>query len=332
VNADPILVAGAGSWGTALAILLARNGQPTRLWGRGSEHIARLAEDRRNQRYLPGAPFPAELQLATDLNNALAGTRDVIVALPCAGLREFLLLAAKTPGNRRYALACKGLEPGTQRLPHEIVAEVLGPATPVAIISGPTFAAEVARDLPTAVTVASQDLAFAQDLVSRLHSKTFRAYTSADVTGVAIAGAVKNVLAIAAGVADGLGFGANTRAALITRGLAEMTRLGRALGGQSETFMGLAGLGDLLLTCTDDQSRNRRIGLALARGETIQAASAALGQVAEGVRTAEPVVQLAARLETEMPICAQVARLVRGECSPREAVGELLGRDPKPEG
>ncbi len=332
MNADPVLVAGAGSWGTALAILLARNGQPTLLWGRNPKHIADLQRERRNQRYLAGATFPAELTPTTDLTAALAEARDLMVALPCAGLRGFLDQVAAHPGPRRVALACKGLEPGTQRLPHEIVIEILGESTPVAVVSGPTFAAEVARELPTAVTVATQDQGFSQDLVARLHSKTFRAYTSTDVTGVAIAGAVKNVLAIAAGVADGLGFGANARAALITRGLAEMTRLGRALGGQAETFMGLAGLGDLLLTCTDDQSRNRRIGLALARGEGIEAAIAALGQVAEGIRTAEPVVQLAARLATEMPICAQVARLVRGDCTPREAVGELLARDPKPEG
>lgn len=329
----PILVAGAGSWGTALAILLARNGQPTYLWGRNPAHIADLKCDHQNRCYLPGVVFPQNLWPVSDLDQALQSTHDLILAVPCAGLREVLALLTQTSSARqwRIAWACKGFEPGTHKLIHEVIEEMLGRRQPMAAISGPNFAHEVAAGLPAAVTVASPDAEFARDLVTRLHRGAFRAYTSDDIIGVEVGGAVKNVLAIAAGVADGLEFGANTRAALITRGLVEMIRIGTALNGRRETFMGLAGLGDLVLTCTDDRSRNRRLGLALAKGQTVERAIASIGQVVEGIRTAYEVDFLACKQGIEMPITEQVARLLKGECQPREAVQALLAREPKQE-
>ncbi|HEY5720448.1 MAG TPA: NAD(P)H-dependent glycerol-3-phosphate dehydrogenase, partial [Gammaproteobacteria bacterium] len=279
----PIAVLGAGSWGTALAIRLAHNGNPTRLWGHDPDEVAPLARDRVNARYLPGAPFPAGLDATADLAAALAGVRDVLVAVPSHAFAETLgRLAGHAPAGMRVAWATKGLEPETGRLLSEVAAERLPAAQALAVVSGPTFAREVAAGLPTAVTVAANRRAFADALTRRLHAETFRAYTSRDLVGVQLGGAVKNVLAIAAGIADGLGFGANARAALITRGLAEMLRLGRALGARRDTFMGLAGLGDLVLTCTDDQSRNRRFGLALGRGTPPARALAEIGQVVEG--------------------------------------------------
>jgi glycerol-3-phosphate dehydrogenase (NAD(P)+) len=235
------------------------------------------------------------------------------------------------PNGAGFAWATKGLEPGGGRFLHEVTAEILGAAWPAAVISGPSFAGEVARGLPTAVTVASRDAAHARRVAALLHGSNLRAYTSADVIGVELGGAVKNVLAIAAGIADGLGFGANARAALITRGLAEMARLGLAVGGQRETFMGLAGIGDLVLTCTDDQSRNRRFGLAIGRGETAEAAFAAIGQVVEGAATVREALRLARRHQVEMPITEQVDEVLYHGQDPRRAVEILLARDPKPE-
>jgi len=327
-----ILVLGAGSWGTALAILLARNGQSVRLWGHSPEHIRELQRTRCNSRYLPAVKLPDNLAPLGSMREGLDGYSEVLVAVPSKGLREVLRQLHGIPTRGlRLAWACKGLEPGTRKFPHQVVTEELGADLPTAVISGPTFAAEVAAGLPTAVTVASHDADYASALAARLHSGTFRAYTSSDVIGVEIGGAVKNVLAIAAGIADGLGFGANTRAALITRGLAEMMRLGTALGAQRETFMGLAGLGDLALTCTDDQSRNRRMGLALARGLGPEQAAAEIGQAVEGVKTAAEVVALAASVAVEMPISEQVAAVVGGTTLPEQAVEALLQRDPKVE-
>ncbi len=328
----PILVLGAGSWGTALAVLFSRHGRRTRLWGYDTGHLATLTRDRCNRRHLPGAPFPEALSPAADLGAALGDVRDVVLAVPFKGLRSTALtLAAHRPHDLRIALACKGIEAGTHKLGHEVLAEVLGDGVPVAVVSGPSFAREVVAGLPTAVTVASRDGELASDLVSSLHQGAFRAYSSTDVVGVELGGAVKNVLAIAAGVSDGLGFGANARAALISRGLAEMLRLGLVLGGRRETFMGLAGLGDLVLTCTDDQSRNRRLGSLLGRGLSLKDALSAVGQVVEGVYTAREVEALAAIHGLEMPISEQVVRLLAGAVGPSAAVETLLAREPRRE-
>lgn len=327
-----MLVAGAGSWGTAVAIQLARNGTPVLLWARDPAQAEAMARDRVNRRYLPDIPLPDAIEPCSDLDAALVRAGEVLLAVPCKGLAPVLQCLSQAPRRvARVAWLSKGLIPGTQRLVHELVAQTLGAGVGMAAISGPTFAREVALGLPTAVTVAANREDYGLALVELLHSPTFRAYRSSDLVGVEVGGAVKNVLAIAAGVADGLGFGANTRAALITRGLAEMIRLGLALGGQRETFEGLAGLGDLVLTCTDDQSRNRRLGLALAQGQSVQQALAAIGQAVEGAAAAPELRVLAARLGVAMPISEQVARVVAAECSPRVAVQTLLARDPKPE-
>ncbi len=323
----PIAVLGAGSWGTALARLLAGNGSATRLWGHDPGHMAALARERENREFLPGHPLPDSLDLAADLSATLDGVRDVLVVVPSHAFRGVLEAARPAlPTGARVAWATKGLEPGSAQPLHRVAREVLGPERPLAVVSGPTFAREVAAELPTAVVVAADDPAFAQDLAARLHNGFFRVYVGGDLVGVELGGAVKNVLAIAAGIADGLGFGANTRAALITRGLAEMTRLGVAAGGEADTFMGLAGLGDLVLTCTDDLSRNRRYGLALARGETPAAAEAGIGQVVEGASSARVVMALARELAVEMPITEHVLRVIAGEQGPRQAVASLLAR------
>ncbi len=328
----PLVVLGAGSWGTALAILLARNGHPTRLWGNEPAEIARLQAERSNTQYLPGIPFPDPLTAHAELASALDGCRDILLAVPSHAFRAVLVqLNPLLDRSSRIAWATKGLESGSARLLHEVAEEVLGCDYPLAVVSGPTFAAEVAAGLPTAVTVASRHPKFATDLAHCLHGDSFRAYTSDDVVGVELGGAVKNVLAIAAGISDGLGFGANSRAAIITRGLAEIMRLGEALGGQRETFMGLAGVGDLVLTCTDDQSRNRRLGLALGHGQTLEAALIAIRQEVEGVKTAREVVQRAQSLDVDMPIVEQVYRVLHEQLPPRDAVQALLGRELKPE-
>jgi glycerol-3-phosphate dehydrogenase (NAD(P)+) len=327
---EPIGVLGAGSWGTALAIQLARSGRPVLLWGRDPAQLARLARERMNPRYLPARAFPDSLLPEPDFAR-LAAVRDLLVAVPSQGFRA-LVAALRDHGARpRLSWATKGLEEVSAKLPHEIAAEVLGPGVPLAALSGPTFAREVADGLPTAITVAANDPRFADDLAEALHGAAFRAYTSTDMVGVGVGGAVKNVIAIAAGMADGLGLGANSRAALVTRGLAEMMRLGRKLGARSETFMGLAGLGDLVLTCTDDQSRNRRLGQALARGQTAEAAMVAIGQAVEGVHTAPAVRILARRHGVEMPIVEQVDRVLHDGRKPRQAVAALLERARKRE-
>ena len=328
----PIAVLGAGSWGTALAVLLAGNGQTTLLWGRDASQVAEMASLRRNPRYLPEVAFPRHLQVHSDIGQVLREAGEVLVVVPTQGFRAMLqAISPHLPGQARIAWACKGLEPDTGKLLHEVAGETLGTRRPVAVISGPTFAREVALGLPTAVTVASTAPEFAAALAARLGNEHFRAYTSDDVIGVEVGGAIKNVLAIAAGIADGLGFGANTRAALVTRGLAEMMRLGVVLGGQRETLMGLAGLGDLMLTCTDDQSRNRRVGLALARDQTLAEACNNVGQVAEGVQAAREVRVLARKHGVEMPITEQVCRVLYDGLSPRAAVQSLLHREQKAE-
>ncbi|MFO7304607.1 MAG: NAD(P)H-dependent glycerol-3-phosphate dehydrogenase [Gammaproteobacteria bacterium] len=331
-TASQIAVLGAGSWGTALAIQLARTSRRTVLWGRNRDHLAALAAQRRNTRYLPEAAFPDALVVEPDLARALRGSRDVIVAVPSHALRATLQAAAPLlPDRARIAWATKGFELDTGLLPHQVAREVLGERIPLAVISGPTFAREVGAGLPTAMTVASSDSQFAAELAFSLSGLNFRAYTSDDVIGVEVGGATKNVLAIGAGISDGLGYGANTRVALITRGLVEMTRLGVALGARKETFMGLAGLGDLVLTCTDDQSRNRRFGLELAAGRDVEAAQRSIGQVVEGVMAARSVREVARRLNVEMPISEQVYRVIYEGVAPQDAVKELMSRTLKPE-
>jgi glycerol-3-phosphate dehydrogenase (NAD(P)+) len=330
VTGAPVLVLGAGSWGTALALVLARRGIGVRIWDCDREHIAALARDRRNERHLRGIRFPGSLLPMADLDKAAAGVLDVVVAVPCEGLRDALRALPAGARGSRLCVASKGLEPQSCSLNHEIVREILG-TVPVAVLSGPSFAGEVAAELPTAVTIAAESADTATRFATLFHGDTFRIYTHDDIVGVQVGGAVKNVMAIAAGISDGLGFGANARAALITRGLAEIIRLGVAMGGRPETFMGLAGLGDLVLTCTDDQSRNRRFGLALARGQNESEARTAIGQAVEGVRTAEAVCELARRHRVEMPISAQVHAVIRREVTPRDAVQALLTRERKAE-
>lgn len=323
-----IAVLGAGSWGTALAILLARNGHETLLWGRDEAALAAVARCRSNEKYLPGQRLPEGLAVEPDLSRAVDAAGACLLAVPSHAFEEVVTALAGMPAVRHGLLwATKGLDPSSGRLLHEVAAELLPCGVPVGVLSGPTFAGEVARRLPTAVTLAATDVGFAREWAARLANPRFRVYTSDDLAGVQIAGAVKNVLAIAAGIADGLGFGANTRAALIARGLSEMVRLGEVAGGRAATFMGLAGLGDLVLTCTDDQSRNRRFGLALAQGTSPAEAATAVGQVVEGVETSARVLGLARRFGIEMPICEQVRAVVTGSSSAGEAVEALLARD-----
>ena len=328
----PVAVLGAGSWGTALALQFARSGRPTRLWGRDRAQLAHMARARRNERYLPSGTFPDALQVQPDLEAALQGAGDLLIAVPSHAFRALLTQVAPLLGrDTQLAWATKGFELPSGLLPHQIAREVLGPGRSVAVLSGPTFAREVGAGLPTAMTIASADAAFAASLAQDLSSENFRAYTSTDIVGVEVGGAVKNVLAVGAGLSDGLGFGANTRVALITRGLAEMMRLGVALGAQRDTFMGLAGLGDLVLTCTDDQSRNRRFGLQLAAGRTPAAALAAIGQVVEGYPAAKALHQVAARHGVEMPLSEAVYRVLYEGVPPREAVRGLMRRPIKSE-
>ena len=323
---------GAGSWGTALAIQLARTGVETRLWGRDADAISQMREERENTQYLPDCPYPEPLHPEPDLQAAISGADDVLVSVPSHALRETLeRISPYLQSEQRIIWATKGLEPESAKLPHQVAAEVLGDARPTAVLSGPSFAREVGRGLPTAVTIASTDEAFADDMAVAFHDGTFRVYTSEDVIGVGVGGAVKNVLAIAVGISDGLGFGANARALLITRGLSEMVRLGEPFGGKRETFMGMAGLGDLLLTCTDDQSRNRRMGLALAAGKDVDGAQREIRQVVEGVRVAREVDRIAQQMGVEMPIAHQAYRVLHEGATPQEAVRVLTGRPSRDE-
>ncbi len=291
-----------------------------------------MSRDGENERYLPGARFPRTLVAVADLEQALAGAGIVLIAVPSHALRETLeQVAPLLPADARVCWATKGFELTTGKLPHQVVGEVLGTDRPLAVLSGPTFAKEVGDGLPTAMTVAADDDAFAAELAAALSNETFRAYTSGDMLGVEVGGAVKNVLAIGAGISDGLGFGANTRIAMINRGLVEMTRLGVALGARQETFMGLAGMGDLVLTCTDDLSRNRRMGLLLAAGRTIDEAQREIRQVVEGVLAAKAVHEVAEATGVEMPICRQVYDVLYEGKSPRDAVRALMRRSLKAE-
>jgi glycerol-3-phosphate dehydrogenase (NAD(P)+) len=330
-RAEPMTVIGAGSWGTALAILLAREGHPTHLWGRDAAQLEAMRGARRNLRYLPDAAFPEALQVAADLPAALRISRDALIAVPSHAFRATLTnIRPHLGAHTRIAWATKGFEIATGLLPHQVVREVLG-ATPGAVLSGPTFAKEVGAGLPTAMTIASADENFAKELALSLSGPSFRAYTQTDIMGVEVGGAVKNVIAIGSGIADGMGFGANTRVALITRGLAEMMRLGVKLGALRETFMGLAGLGDLVLTCTDDQSRNRRFGIALGRGESPKSAESAIHQVVEGVLAARAVYDVAQRLAVDMPICREIYGIMYENKPVRAAVQALMGREVRSE-
>src|SRR5882724_2728423 len=330
-RAEPMTVIGAGSWGTALAIQLAREGHPTQLWGRDGVQLDAMRRTRRNARYLPDAGFPDTLQVAGDLREALEAARDALIAVPSHAFRTTLESIKPLLGpDTRIAWATKGFEIETGQLPHQIARQVLG-KRPGAVLSGPTFAKEVGAGLPTAMTVASRDERFAKELAVSLSGPNFRAYTQTDIMGVEVGGAVKNVIAIGSGIADGMGFGANTRVALITRGLAEMMRLGVKLGAVRETFMGLAGLGDLVLTCTDDQSRNRRFGMALGRGQSLRDAASGIHQVVEGLPAARAVYDVAQRLMVDMPICQEVYRVMHEGKPVRAAVQALMGREVRSE-
>jgi len=312
---------------------LARCGSDVRLGGvRELDLLEMMAVDGENARYLPGIAFPPNLIANPSIEECLDGVRDILLVVPSHGLRETLTTINPLLGpTSRVCWATKGFELHSGKLPHQVAAEVLGSDRSMAVLSGPTFAKEVAEGLPTAMTIAANDGDFAAALAEALSSDNFRAYTSDDMIGVEVGGAVKNVLAIGAGMSDGLGFGANTRIALITRGLVEMTRLGVALGAKRETFMGLAGMGDLVLTCTDNLSRNRRTGLAIASGKTAEEAQQEIQQVVEGVLAAEAVNEVAEKLGVEMPICHQIYRILYEDADPREAVGALMSRELKPE-
>lgn len=326
-----IAVVGAGAWGTALAISAARHGRAVTLWARDAAQAQALSADRQNRRYLPGIGLPPGLRVAS---GDLPPADLYVVASPMAGLRGWLTRLADQ--QVPVAWLCKGFEQpraGSAAhglLGHEIAAEV-APGLACGVLSGPSFAQEVARGQPTAVVAASEHAAVRDALVAAFHGSTLRVYANDDVAGVEVGGAVKNVLAIATGLCDGLGLGLNARAALITRGLAEMTRLGMALGARTDTFMGLSGLGDLVLTATGDLSRNRQVGRLLAEGRTLDQAVESLGHVAEGVYSARTVVQRAAALGVDMPISAAVVALLEGRLQPAQAIAELMGRDPKPE-
>jgi glycerol-3-phosphate dehydrogenase (NAD(P)+) len=323
----PIVVLGAGSWGTALAIQFARSGRSTVLWGRAEDNPAELARARRNEKYLPGIEFPPALIIEPDLARAVAFGDDLVLVVPSGALRAVLqLLRPLLRPVSRVAWASKGFELSTGRLPHQVAREVLGPDVPIAVLSGPTFAREVGAGLPTAMAVASPDAGFALELAETLSVDNFRAYTQSDIVGVEVGGAIKNVIAIAAGGSDGSGYGSNSRVFLITRGLAEMVRLGVALGARPETFMGLAGLGDLVLTCTDDQSRNRRFGRAIASGKPIEQAIAEIGQVVEGYHAAKAVHMVSKKLGVDMPICEHVYQVLYEGMAIPEVVQSMLRR------
>jgi len=327
-----IAVLGAGSWGTALAMLLSNNKYQVNLWSHNENHAKQMQSDGKNSRYLKDLSFPETLSVSADLTVALKDVVDILIVVPSHAFRKTLqALKPYLNDSHRIAWATKGLEKDSHKLLHQVAREELGDAIPLAIISGPTFAKEVAQGLPGAVTVASTDSGFALDWARKLHNDHFRAYTGDDVEGVEIGGACKNVIAIAAGIADGMGFGANARAALIARALAEITRLGVSLGAQAETFTGLTGLGDLVLTCTDDQSRNRRTGIALGQGKKLDDAIEEIGQVVEGVATAKEVVALSKKQQIDMPITEQVYNVLYKNTPVKDAVDVLFNRSIKTE-
>ena len=323
-----VTVLGAGSYGTALALCFARKGTHTCLWGRDAEQVAAMAATRENARYLPGIQLPDTLHVTSDLAEAVADSRNIVVVVPSSAFAQVLKdMQPHLRSDARVAWATKGLEPETGRLLFEVAEEILGADHALAVLSGPTFAMEMAKGLPTAISMSSTEPQFVDELSELLHcDRSFRVYTNDDFIGVQLGGAVKNVIAIGAGMADGIGFGANARTALITRGLAELTRLGLKLGAKPETFTGMAGLGDLILTCTDNQSRNRRFGLALGQGKSVEQAMKDIGQAVEGYRNTREVVALAKRHGVEMPICEQLYDVLYGDTSPQQAAINLLSR------
>lgn len=324
-----VAVIGAGSYGTALAFVLARNGNPTILWGRDSKHVFAMREARSNEKYLPGAIFPDSLVVSDQLAHTVQSAKDILVVVPSHAFKACLeTIKPLINEHQRIIWATKGLEPGTGKILQEVAVAVLGENIPFAVVSGPTFAKEMVAGLPTAITLSSTNNALCESFSQKLHcSKGFRVYKNDDLIGVQLGGAVKNVIAIGAGLADGLGFGANARTALITRGLAEMSRLGLAIGAKQETFMGMAGLGDLVLTCTDNQSRNRRFGLALGQGMTVEDAIQSIGQVVEGYRNTDEVRLLSKANNIEMPICEQIYQVLYQGKSAKEAAISLLSRE-----
>ena len=330
-NSAAISVVGAGSYGTALAICLARNGHQTLLWGRDADHVAEMASTRANEKYLPGSKFPESLIVSDDLASTVAASKNILLVVPSHVFGEVLKqIQPHLREDARLVWATKGLEHDSGRLLQDVAREILGDEISLAVLSGPTFAREMAAGLPTAISLSSTDDTLVNDISNLLHcERTFRVYSNSDFIGVQLGGAVKNVIAIGAGMADGIGFGANARTALITRGLAEMTRLGCALNAEPSTFMGMAGLGDLVLTCTDNQSRNRRFGLALGAGAEVEQAMAEIGQVVEGYRNTKEVYMLAQRMGVEMPIVEQVYQVLYCGKDAKLAAADLLSRERK---
>lgn len=329
---SPTLVVGAGAWGSALAMAIARNNQQTWLWGRDKEKLLKMQLDNANTHYLPGCTFPEALLVTTEFEDAVRNCKHLLISVPSKAFIDCLtkikpFLNAGVP----VSWATKGLAPESGEFLYDVARNILGGNHPLAVISGPSFAAEVAANLPTAVTVASDDCHFAAALADLLHSPTMRVYTTPDVLGVQIGGTVKNVLAISAGISDGLGFGANARAALITRGMAEIRRLAAGLGAETETLFGLSGIGDLILTCTDDQSRNRQLGLALGRGLSVSDAVSYVGKTVEGMHAAREVLLRAQQVNVEMPIVEQVCKILFEGYDPHESVRALLCREQKSE-
>ncbi|WP_428825699.1 NAD(P)H-dependent glycerol-3-phosphate dehydrogenase [Azonexus sp. IMCC34842] len=325
-----VTLLGAGAWGTALSIAFAGKHQVT-LWSRETDVALDLRETRENRRFFPGHRLPDTVEISTDFAAAVSGAELLVIATPIAGLRPTVEHLKALDVTLPLLWVCKGFEAGTGKLPHQVVTEVLGPQVICGALSGPSFAEEVAAGQPTAVALAANNPVFAREAARQLHTTRLRIYANDDLVGVEVGGAVKNVLAIATGACDGLGLGLNSRAALMTRGLAEIARLGLALGAQRETFMGLAGMGDLILTCTGDLSRNRRVGLALAENKLLPQILEELGHVAEGVYTAREVDQLARKLAVDMPISAAVAAVLDGRLTAAQALEQLMARDPKEE-
>ena len=331
-KAPVIAVLGAGSWGTALALQLDRSGCKCILWDRDTENILKIRELRRNEPYLPGIEVPLSIQIETDMLTAVQAADHVLMVTPSHAFATIIreIREVLKPGQG-IAWGCKGFEPGSGRLLHEVAQELLPQDTPLAIVTGPSFAKEVARNLPTAVTVAGSDSQFTNTVAMALHGGRFRAYNSHDMVGAELGGAVKNVMAVATGICDGMELGNNARAALITRGLAEMMRLGAALNAKPETLMGLAGAGDLILTCTGDLSRNRQLGLKLGKGKSLQQALEEIGQVVEGVNASAEVQRLAIEYGVNMPITEQVNGIIHKGWNPEEGVARLLAREQKAE-
>nr|WP_172635293.1 NAD(P)H-dependent glycerol-3-phosphate dehydrogenase [Bibersteinia trehalosi] len=329
----PVTILGAGSYGTALAIALSRNGHKTYLWGHNPQKMAQMAVSRMNQEFLPDIPFPDALEIESDLAQAIAKSRDLLIVVPSHVFGDVLLqLKPFLSSEHRIIWATKGLERDTGRLLQEVVLQILGENYPLAVLSGPTFAKELAAGLPTAISLSSDNAQFADEMQQRIHcSKSFRVYINDDMVGAQLGGAIKNVIAIGAGISDGMGFGANARTALITRGIAEISRLGASLGANPATFMGMSGLGDLVLTCTDNQSRNRRFGLMLGQGRNAEDAIAEIGQVVEGFYNTKEAHLLAQKQGVEMPIVEQIYQMLFCGKQATEVAKTLLGRERKGE-